>query len=94
MADEYEEARRNPYRDDPQWEPWHAEAVDVQGGAEDESSSGSESEIDASLDLPEICICQHCRLFYMGLLEIDVRNTKMPLDFFLIYYDFYLVSYN
>jgi hypothetical protein len=27
---EFEEALQNPYRDDPQWAPWHADAVDVQ----------------------------------------------------------------
>lgn len=28
--DEFKEILRDPYRDDPQWQPWHADAVDVQ----------------------------------------------------------------
>jgi hypothetical protein len=29
---EFEEILQDPYRDDPQWAPWHANAVDVQVG--------------------------------------------------------------
>jgi hypothetical protein len=41
MADysDFEDCLRDPYRDDPKWEPWHANAVDVVGGPADESSS-------------------------------------------------------
>jgi hypothetical protein len=40
MADNSdEESLRDPYRDDPKWEPWHADAVDVVGGPDDDSSS-------------------------------------------------------
>jgi hypothetical protein len=51
-------------RDDPEWEPWHAEAVDVQGGPE-ESSSSDEDEGDygglTPVTLPENCVCEQCR---------------------------------
>jgi hypothetical protein len=62
--DEYEAAMRNPYRDDPVWEDWHAQAYGVQGGADDSSSSESEDETGdcQPIILPTTCICQLCRL--------------------------------
>lgn len=62
--DEYEEAMRNPYRDDPVWEDWHSQAYGVQGGLDDTSSSESEDETInmQPVTLPSSCVCQHCRL--------------------------------
>jgi hypothetical protein len=53
----------NPYRDDPVWEDWHAQAADVQGGVDDESSSDEEDGPgeNAYNSLPEHCVCQNCR---------------------------------
>jgi hypothetical protein len=61
---EYEAAVRNPYRDDPVWEDWHAQAYGVQGGVDDTSSSESEDESGDSqpVILPSTCLCQQCRL--------------------------------
>jgi hypothetical protein len=61
---EYEEAMRNPYRDDPVWEDWHSQAYGVQGGLDDTSSSESEDETInmQPVTLPSTCVCQHCRL--------------------------------
>jgi hypothetical protein len=62
---EHEHAVNDPYRDDPDWAPWHSEAVDVQGGPDDDSSSDeNETDAEAAVTLPETCICQHCRLVY------------------------------
>jgi hypothetical protein len=43
---DFQNILNNPYCDDPQWQPWHANATDVQGGANDESTSeeGEEDE--------------------------------------------------
>jgi hypothetical protein len=52
----------NPYRDDPEWEPWHAFAVDVQGGADDETTSDEEEEPEGRvISLPDSCVCKNCR---------------------------------
>jgi len=62
-TDEYTEAMKDPYRDDPMWEDWHANAYGVQGGAYDCSSSESEDEMTLQpVTLPTTCVCQHCRL--------------------------------
>jgi hypothetical protein len=67
MNFDYESTMQNPYRDDPEWEPWHAEAVDVQGGPDEDSSSGSDDEDELRVDvkLPETCICQCCTFVYI-----------------------------
>jgi hypothetical protein len=66
---DYEEAMRNPYRDDPVWEAWHSQANGVQGGVEDSSTSESDEENGGlqSVDLPTTCVCQQCRSVYEGI---------------------------
>jgi hypothetical protein len=66
MSDsDHEQSVNNPYRDDPDWAPWHAEAVDVQGGPDDDTSSDEEeSDLEVAVSLPETCVCKHCRLVY------------------------------
>jgi hypothetical protein len=60
-----EEPTKDPYRDDPDWAPWHAEAVDVQGGPDDNTSSDEDEQcVEASVTFPENCICQCCRFVY------------------------------
>jgi hypothetical protein len=61
-----EEALRDPYRDDPVWQPWHSEAVDVQGGPDDSTSEDEDDRFGApnSVMLPETCICMQCRLVH------------------------------
>jgi hypothetical protein len=61
-----EAAVNNPYRDDPIWEDWHAQAIDVQGGADDESSSAEEEGPLGScqITLPEHCVCKNCRCVF------------------------------
>ncbi len=58
-----EAAVNNPDRDDPIWEDWHAQALDVQGGADDKSSSAEEEGPLGScqISLPEHCVCKNCR---------------------------------
>jgi len=55
--------KRSPYPDDLVYAPWHASCLDVHRGPDDGSSS-KENKIrgQASLTLPETCVCQHCRL--------------------------------
>jgi hypothetical protein len=56
---------KDPYCDDPVWEPWHANAIDVKGGADDDTGTSSEDEIKSAGvfvgSLPENCVCQNCR---------------------------------
>ena len=56
---------KNPYCADPVWQPWHADAPDVQGGADDESTSEEEEDPEegsvALRTLPDACICGNCR---------------------------------
>jgi hypothetical protein len=33
---QFENVMKNPYCDDPVWQPWHADAPDMQGGADDD----------------------------------------------------------
>ncbi len=53
----------DPYRDDPDWREWHALAVDVQGGPEEETSSGEDDDAESTsiVSLPKDCVCQNCR---------------------------------
>ena len=60
--DDYSSVMKNPYRDDPVWEDWHATACGVQGGADDISSSESEEEGGEPVVLPTTCVCSQCRL--------------------------------
>jgi hypothetical protein len=62
-----EEALRDPYRDDPTWQDWHAHAVDVQGGPDDSSSEDDDDESGGpnGTILPETCVCLQCRSFYL-----------------------------
>jgi hypothetical protein len=48
-------------RDDPYWEDWHSEAVDIQGGVSASSSEEDDELSGVSVVLPETCVCQHCR---------------------------------
>jgi hypothetical protein len=68
MSDDDEDPKeylKNPYCADPVWQPWHAHAPDVQGGAEDESTSEEEEDPEegsvALRTLPDACICGNCR---------------------------------
>jgi hypothetical protein len=65
----------DPYRDDPVWEDWHAQAVDVQGGAEEETSSEDEVEAEgmSNISLPEHCVCHNCR--YVQVCAIQCCGT-------------------
>lgn len=58
-----EESLRDPYRDDPAWQDWHADAVDVQGGPDDSSSEEEDDESGAPnpIVFPETCVCLQCR---------------------------------
>jgi hypothetical protein len=51
----------DPYRDDPEWREWHALAVDVQGGPDEETSSEEEDGDENTVSLPKDCVCQTCR---------------------------------
>ncbi len=56
----------DPYRYDPPWEERHANAVDVQGGPDADTSSGSDSEDESkgpNITLPDSCICANCRYY-------------------------------
>jgi hypothetical protein len=68
--DDYSSVMKNPYRDDPGWEDWHATACGVQGGAEDISSSESEEEGGEPVVLPTTCVCSQCRSIQILLLQI------------------------
>jgi hypothetical protein len=68
--DDYSSVMKNPYRDDPVWEDWHATACGVQGGAEDISSSESEEEGVEPVVLPTTCVCSQCRSVQILLLQI------------------------
>ena len=68
--DDYSSVMKNPYRDDPVWEDWHATACGVQGGAEDISSSESEEEGGEPVVLPTTCVCSQCRSVQILLLQI------------------------
>ena len=62
-SDTDEENVKDPYRDDPVWQTWHANACDVQGGADGESTSEDDDGDDSvSLNLPGKCVCERCRL--------------------------------
>ncbi len=64
-ADSDEGNQRDPYRDDPTWQSWHANACDVQGGKAGESSSDDDdTNSDIPLVLPNKCVCKHCRLIF------------------------------
>jgi hypothetical protein len=71
---DFESNLNNPYRDDPEWEPWHAQAVDVHGGPDEDSSSDSDEgdALGGDFTLPETCVCQCCRF---------VSNSDLRLDF-------------
>jgi hypothetical protein len=74
--DDFEGALVNPYRADPDWEPWHATAVGVQGGPDDDSTS-EDSDIATGEDpetMPEICICQNCR--HRNIAFLSTTTTK------------------
>ena len=72
--DDYSSVMKNPYRDDPVWEDWHATACGVQGGAEDISSSESEEEGGEPVVLPTTCVCSQCRLV---ISTISSTNRKL-----------------
>jgi hypothetical protein len=59
---------KDPYCDDPLWEPWHANAIDVQGGADDDTGTSSGDEVELARvsvsSLTENCVCQRCRNVY------------------------------
>jgi hypothetical protein len=71
---------KNPYCDDPQWQEWHANATDVQGGADDDTTTEEEEEemeeegaegVEGGVQLaslPGKCICGHCRLVFGNFL--------------------------
>jgi hypothetical protein len=52
---EIKEILRNPYRDDPEWQPW----ADEESSAEDDDVD--EEEQTDTVSLPEACVCQLCR---------------------------------
>ncbi len=61
---QFENVMKIPYCDDPVWQPWHADAPDVQGGADDDTSSEEEEEEEEGgtlCTLPKACLCENCR---------------------------------
>jgi hypothetical protein len=48
-------------RDDPAWQPWHADMYGAQGGIEDTSSSSESEDESEPVTLPSTCVCKNCR---------------------------------
>jgi hypothetical protein len=74
--DDYSSVMKNPYRDDPVWEDWHATACGVQGGADDISSSESEEEGGEPVVLPTTCVCSQCRLVMSTISKRKDKRLK------------------
>ncbi len=70
----FEDILNDPYRDDPVWQPWHASATDVVGGADPDSSSDDEEDEDGDSEnvasFQELCVCEQCRLGFIYLWSI------------------------
>ncbi len=83
--DDYSSVMKNPYRDDPVWEDWHAIACGVQGGAEDISSSESEEEGGEPVVLLTTCLCSQCRSVQVLLLQI--RNILVRIRIRILFFN-------